>query len=271
MDENFYHFQQGWLPRSLANHFKSARPPVKQKQQAASKKMSSQRNRKSDNSSDSENSSGSEFEYEPIVVQDAEGNKIVMQGETNPLAPILVSSNNSSNNNNNSTNNKSLLQQGNSVIPMACAAKKIKKPKVFASKDSMLALIESVNTVQDGKIQDKLDRDASYLQRLTNIEKATQERKSMKGERLNKIKDNLRKGGVRVKGENKKIVREKHFKEQDALAANRKKTGRNGSSGPKKQSSSSQSGGIRKKPSPSAKGPSRSTSSKPQKKVKFAV
>ena len=58
----------------------------------------------------------------------------------------------------------------------------------------MLSLIESVNAVQDEKIQVKLDRDASYLQRLSNIEKATQERKSMKNERLNKIKDNLRKG-----------------------------------------------------------------------------
>lgn len=236
------------------------------------------------NDSDSEISSGSEFEYEPIVVQDAEGKKIVMKEATNPLAPILISSNHTTDSK--TGNSANLL---NSAIPMACAAKKVKKTKVFASKDSMLALIESVNTVQDGKIQDKLDRDASYLQRLTNIEKATQERKSMKGERLNKIKDNLRKGGVRVKGENKKIVREKHFKEQDALAANRKK-GRGGPGSSNKSKSNNgggSSGGIMKKkssslntrgPSSSSKGPSSrskpsssSSSGKPQRKVKFSV
>lgn len=142
-------------------------------------------------SDSSDFSSESEVEYEPIVVEDLEGKKILMKEESNALAPVVI------------VNTKT-----------ADKSQKIKKSKVFATKDTMLNLIESLNTVQDTKIQQKLDRDASYLQRLTNIEKATRERKSMKTERLDKIKDNLRKGGVRVRGENKKIVRDIREKEE---------------------------------------------------------
>lgn len=144
------------------------------------------------NDSNSDFSSESEVEYEPILVEDAEGKKILMKEESNPLAPVVIVSTKAS--------EKSTM--------------KPKKIKVFATKDSMLSLIESVNSVQDGKIQAKLERDASYLQRLTNIEKATKERKSMKHERLDKIKDNLRKGGIRVKGENKRKVKEINEKKE---------------------------------------------------------
>lgn len=185
-----------------------------------------------DDSSSSDYSSESEVEYEPIVVEDAAGNKTVMKEETNPLAPIVIVSTKAS--------EKSTT--------------KPKKTKVFATKDSMLSLIESVNCVQDEKIQAKLERDASYLQRLSSIEKATQERKSMKNERLNKIKDNLRKGGVRVKGENKRKVREINEKKAAVEGGRNKKK-----SGPKGAASKS-----RPSTAPASK-------SKIQKKVKFAV
>lgn len=208
-------------------------------------------------------SSESEVEYEPIIIEDADGKKMTMKEESNPLAPPVIVVN---------TNPTKTSASDKSGKP--------KKSKVFASKDTMLSLIESVNSVQDGKIQAKLDRDASYLQRLKNIEKATQERKSMKTERLDKIKDNLRKGGVRVKGENKRIVREKHFKEV-AERENRNKSSRSGgkssgrtaskSSGPKPSGRTNNS-----KPKPSGKSSGKpsgksSSSGKPQKKVKFSV
>ena len=180
-------------------------------------------------------SSESEVEYEPIVIENAEGKKMFVKEESNPLAPVVVV---------------------NTASASSSDKSKPKKSKVFASKDTMLCLIESVNAVQDEKIQAKLDRDASYLQRLSNIEKATQERKSMKNERLNKIKDNLRKGGVRVKGENKRTVREIQAKE--SAERGKKRTGGQG--------------GRNSKPTakPSSK-PSSKPTGKPQKKVKFAV
>lgn len=190
-------------------------------------------------SSSDYSSSESEVEYEPIMIEDTEGKKILMKDESNPLAPVVIV--------NTKTADKTL---------------KIKKPKVFATKSSMLSLIESVNTLQDTKIQQKLDRDASYLQRLSNIEKATQERKSMKKERLNKIKDNLRKGGVRVKGENKRTVREIQEKEAAEKGRGKKSFNKNGSkpSGPSKSTKGSKG---------KSNGPS--SSGKIQKKVKFAV
>ena len=209
-------------------------------------------------------SSESEVEYEPIIVEDAEGKKMTMKEESNPLAPVVV------------VNTKPISSDKSG---------KPKKSKVFASKDTMLSLIESVNTLQDGKIQAKLDRDASYLQRLNNIEKATQERKSMKNERLNKIKDNLRKGGVRVKGENKRTVRGIQAKET-AERGKRNDKPRNGAGKPSgrptgnstSKSSGKPSGKFTSKPSgrPNGKSTSKPTgkpsgSGKPQKKVKFAV
>lgn len=182
-------------------------------------------------SDSSDYSSESEVEYEPIVVEDAEGKKTLMKEETNALAPIVI------------VNTKATEKSA-----------KTKKTKVFATKGSMLSLIESVNCIQDEKIQAKLEKDASYLQRLSNIEKATQERKSMKNERLDKIKDNLRKGGVRVRGENKRKVREINEKKEAFEGRSRgKKTHNNG--GPKNKGAS--------KP--------RAPTSKIQKKVKFAV
>lgn len=236
-------------------------------------------------SSDYSSSSESEVEYEPIIVEDADGKKMTMKEESNPLAPpvIIVNTNATS-----SSSDKS--------------GKAAKKSKVFASKDTMLSLIESVNNVQDGKIQAKLDRDASYLQRLKNIEKATQERKSMKHERLDKIKDNLRKGGIRVKGENKRIVRENHFKETAERESRNKSNGARsgGKSGGGKPSARPSGGKPSARPSggkpgakpsgrttakptgrPAGKPAGRSTggkpsgkpssSGRPQKKVKFAV
>ena len=173
-------------------------------------------------------SSESEVEYEPIIIEDAEGKKMSIKEESNPLAPVIVVN----------TNPTSSDKSG-----------KPKKSKVFASKDTMLSLIESVNSVQDGKIQAKLDRDASYLQRLTNIEKATQERKSMKNERLNKIKDNLRKGGVRVKGENKKTVRDIHAKETAERGQMNRGSGGRSTSKPSGRSTSKPSGRSTGKPS----------------------
>ena len=185
-------------------------------------------------------SSESEVEYEPIVIENAEGKKMFVKEESNPLAPVVV------------VNTAAASSSDKSGKP--------KKSKVFASKDTMMSLIESVNAVQDEKIQVKLDRDASYLQRLSNIEKATQERKSMKNERLNKIKDNLRKGGVRVKGENKRTVREIQAKE--TAERGKKRTGGQGG----------RNGKPNGKPAgkPSSK-PSSKPTGKPQKKVKFAV
>jgi hypothetical protein len=194
-------------------------------------------------------SSESEVEYEPIMIEDTEGKKILMKEESNPLAPVVIV--------NTKAADKSL---------------KIKKSKVFATKSSMLSLIESVNTLQDTKIQQKLDRDASYLQRLNNIEKATKERKSMKNERLDKIKDNLRKGGVRVKGENKRIVRDKQEREAGEVGRGKKSFGKSfkGSNGPKTAAGPSKSskGGFKNSKNGSKNGPS---SGKIQKKVKFAV
>lgn len=194
------------------------------------------------------------------MIEDTEGKKILMKEESNPLAPIVIV--------NTKAADKSL---------------KIKKQKVFATKDSMLSLIESVNTVQDTKIQQKLDRDASYLQRLNNIEKATKERKSMKNERLDKIKDNLRKGGVRVKGENKKKVRDIQEKEKEAVEGGRGKKSFGKSRGPPSKGGSkgaAPSKSPRGAPSKSSRGSSRGAPSKSskggpsgkiQKKVKFAV
>jgi hypothetical protein len=198
-------------------------------------------------------SSESEVEYEPIVIEDTEGKKILMKEESNPLAPVVIV--------NTKAADKSL---------------KIKKAKVFATKSSMLSLIESVNTLQDTKIQQKLDRDASYLQRLSNIEKATKERKSMKNERLDKIKDNLRKGGVRVKGENKRIVRDKQEREASEVGRGNKSFGKSfkGSNGPKTAGPSKSSKGSKgfKSSNGSKGGPSsKGSSGKIQKKVKFAV
>ena len=175
-------------------------------------------------------SSESEVEYEPIVVEDAEGKKTVIKEESNPLAPVVIISSKASE-----------------------KSTKTKKIKVFATKDSMLSLIESVNSVQDGKIQAKLERDASYLQRLTNIEKATQERRSMKHERLDKIRDNLRKGGIRVKGENKRQVR----KIKDAKEAAGEGRGRKPPHGGANKRSKTSDG-----PSKSRSGPSKSVSSR---------
>ena len=214
----------------------------------------SERVQVSEMSSSDYSSSESEVEYEPIMIEDTEGKKILMKEESNPLAPIVIV--------NTKAADKSL---------------KIKKQKVFATKGSMLSLIESVNTLQDTKIQQKLDRDASYLQRLNNIEKATKERKSMKNERLDKIKDNLRKGGVRVKGENKKKVRDIQEKEKEAVEGGRGKKsfgksrgppskGANGSKGSKGGAAPAKS--SRGAPSKNSKG---GPSGKIQKKVKFAV
>ena len=214
-----------------------------------------------DTDSSDGNSSSSEVEYEPIVVTDAEGNKVILKEETNPLAPIVVvdsgiRASGSLKGSSSSSKSKSI----SASKPM-----KIKKTKVFASKDSMLALIESINTVQDSKIQVKLDRDASYLQRLSHIEKATKERKSMKNERLDKIKDNLRKGGVRVRGENKKTVRDIVKKARDDAESRGKRSvsGSRGGRGSNSRGSSSSRGATSSRGSSSSRGG--------PKKVKFSV
>lgn len=210
---------------------------------------------------------------------------MTIKGESNPLAPIIVVN----------TNPSSTISP-TSTTSSAKSNKKPKKSKIFATKDSMLNLIESVNSVQDGKIQAKLDRSASYLQRLSNIEKATQERKSLKNERLNKIKDNLRKGGVRVKGENKKTVRGIQEKESIERGKNKKtSTGKaggfsknkspgstrsagstrsTGSTRPTRPTRSNKSSGSSNGKSngkPSSKSSSRPINGKIQKKVKFSV
>ncbi len=141
-------------------------------------------------------SSESEVEYEPIVVADADGNQYVVPAETNPLAPLSALPRNVVNES---------IQISPTVRPMKVKAK---KGKIFVSKDRMLSLIESVNTTQDAKIKEKLDRDVSFMKRSSDIEESIKARKEKKDERLEKIKDHLRKGGVRLKGENKRKVRE---------------------------------------------------------------
>ena len=150
-------------------------------------------------------SSESEVEYEPIVVQDADGNEYVVPAESNPLAPLPTV-----------INQKTGHAESLQISPTVRAGKvKAKKGKVFVSKDRMLSLIESVNTTQDAKIKDKLDKDVSYMKRSADIEASIKARKEKKNERLEKIKDHLRKGGVRLKGENKRKVREIKAKQEE--------------------------------------------------------
>lgn len=162
--------------------------------------------------SDSDTSSESEVEYEPIVVTDADGNEyVVPPSGNNPLAPIVQSQQALQPQTTPAAAAAPLLQ----VAPTVHSSKvKAKKGKVFVSKDRMLSLIETVNTAQDAKVKDKLDRDLSFLKRSAEMEAAARARKEKKQERLEKIKENLRKGGVRLKGENKRKVRE--IKEQQA-------------------------------------------------------
>lgn len=154
------------------------------------------------NLSDDSSSSESEVEYEPIVAVDADGNEYIVPADsTTPLAPPASTSN---------TVSFTPSTESFQIAPTVRAAKltKAKKGKVFVSKDRMLSLIDSVNDTQDAKIKEKLDRDLSLIKRSTDIEESIRARKEKKNERLEKIKDNLRKGGVRLKGENKRKVRE---------------------------------------------------------------
>lgn len=172
-----------------------------------------------DESSSSSSSSESEVEYEPIIVEDEDGRKLVLEGESNPLAPLPSKDSNLT---------KELSKSASIRIGADSLDKKLlrkrKLSKVFASRDNMLAMIESVNVVQDEKIKVKMDRDVTYLQRQAHIEKMGKEKKSMKGERLDKIKDNLRKGGIRVKGENRKKVQSIRTKQEAGRAAASTKT-----------------------------------------------
>jgi hypothetical protein len=156
--------------------------------------------------SDSEiSSSESEVEYEPIVVADADGNEYIVPAETNPLAPIPTVINRK-------TGQTETLQ----ISPTVRLSKiKAKKGKVFVDKNRMLSLIESVNTTQDAKIKEKLDRDVSFVKRSSEIEESIKARRGKKNERLEKIKDHLRKGGVRLKGENKRKVRDIKGKQEE--------------------------------------------------------
>lgn len=186
MDENFYHFQLGWVT------------PVTQPGLPFVGKMSKRRQYEKPQS-DTDSSSESEVEYEPIVVKDDEGNEYVVpptDEATASSAPLQFTKS--------ATGQMETVQ----ITPTVLKKAKAKKGKVFASKDHMLALVESVNNVQDAKIKEKLDRDMSFLQRSAEVSAAIQERKQRKQERLEKIKDNLRKGGVRLHGENKRKVKE---------------------------------------------------------------
>lgn len=165
----------------------------------------------------SDSDTESEVEYEPLVVETADGNQVVLQEETNPLAPIVVSP---------------------TVIATTTTStgQKIRRPKkgkVFVTRDTMLALVESVNVVQDDKVKNKMDRSLSYQKRVAHIEEAAKDRKSKKDERLNKIKENLRKGGVQLKGENRRKVQEIRSKDADARDKRKQTGGRSGK--PKKR------------------------------------
>jgi hypothetical protein len=153
--------------------------------------------------SSSSESEEEEVEYEPLPVQDQDSTVPISPEEQAPSA-----------------------SQTPGITEAALLDRQKKQPrkkkgKVFASKDSMLALIEKVNLDQDEKIKEKVDRDLEYMKRQAAVNEASKNRKAKKEQRLTKIKENLRKGGVRVKGENKRTL--KSLRQEKANGAAPKK------------------------------------------------
>jgi hypothetical protein len=89
------------------------------------------------------------------------------------------------------------------VKPVRVSAKKGKK---FADKSFMMSLVDSVNKVQEEKIQSTLERESEILKRLTQREKNKSKKRETKSDKVKKMKDKLQKGG---KGQNKEKEKEK--------------------------------------------------------------
>ena len=161
----------------------------------------------------------SEVEYDSIKVQDLDGNMVEIAAESlNPKIPEALTTvpttvpTTAPLSKPNFSNSKTPTLAKINTKPV-----RRKKGKIFATKDAMLRIVESANQTQDERIKEKIDRDVDYLKRQATMMETANARKAKKAERLERIKDNLRKGGVRVRGENKQSVRDWR-KEKEALA-----------------------------------------------------
>ncbi|PJF18807.1 hypothetical protein PSACC_01362 [Paramicrosporidium saccamoebae] len=87
------------------------------------------------------------------------------------------------------------------VKPVRVSSKKGKK---FADKSFMMSLVDSVNKVQEEKIQSTLERESEILKRLTQRENNKSKKRETKSDKVKRMKDRLQKGGKgKGKGQDK--------------------------------------------------------------------
>lgn len=75
------------------------------------------------------------------------------------------------------------------------AKTKAKKGKKFADQTYMLSLVDSINKVQEVKIQNSLERTSEALKRLVKRDQSKKLKRETKGDKVAKMKEKLRQKG----------------------------------------------------------------------------